>query len=514
MTLTPKERALNKTKIEISKDILRVIEMSALSGLGELQYFLYYLHISRLIPTFGNVPESGQHITGIYVRQLDDAYKYIIQIIVKHGRNRHLKTASDSLLINLDLVHSLTKSVLNINSKFETLSFLTMFNNLEVSGERDQNVKINLKEITEDERSSKFLYYGVRADMENDRQKENQKKKNDFLEYFRSEYAPYSDLFLKEFNVSIDDFIELVDWMVETVILQSKKNEKDFTHLENGNVDVQDYKTVMLFSVSMFLKKETLRDEFGEKFNKILHRLIFKTDEFDEQQLKYNLIARQPIINKNDYFIISPEILLDSLFVNSHYSLLEASAVKEEYKARYSKVFVDKISNIAKEEGFEEFTRDFELYEGRDQIGDLDIILKNCKNEFLLIEAKNHSIPMDVYFHDLGATERRLTQLANEWEKKVDKRKKHLDMNYLKYGIGPNFRYIIVTKTPEIISHFSAYLILSLDEFKHWIKRRDIETTFDDIFKSVYNLDSVSFTEKQLATMQDDLSTGWRFEKE
>src|SRR5205823_1819723 len=133
------------------------------------------------------------------------------------------------------------------------------------------------------------------------------------------------------------------------------------------------------------------------------------------------------------------------------------------------------------------------------------------KNEFLLIEAKNHSVPMDVYFHDQEATEKRLKQLQKEWEKKVDKRQKHLQLHHSNYGISSSFKYIIVTKTPEIISHFSSYLILSLDEFKRWIKTRNLATTFDDLFKMVYKLDDVQFTPEQLVLMQKDLSTGLRF---
>ena len=114
------------------------------------------------------------------------------------------------------------------------------------------------------------------------------------------------------------------------------------------------------------------------------------------------------MIDKKDFFIISPEILLDSFFVNSHYSLLEAGELKEQYKKRYAKVFVDKILEKANVCGFEEVARDLDLYEGKNEIGDIDLVVKNGKNEYLLIEAKNHSIPMDVHFHDLEATEKDL----------------------------------------------------------------------------------------------------------
>lgn len=75
MIVTPKKRAISKTKLEISKDISQLIEMAKHCGYGELQYFLHYLHFSRLLPSFGNVPVSKQQVIGVYVRQLNDAYK-------------------------------------------------------------------------------------------------------------------------------------------------------------------------------------------------------------------------------------------------------------------------------------------------------------------------------------------------------------------------------------------------------------------------------------------------------
>jgi hypothetical protein len=514
MTPTPKERAISKTKLEISKDISQLVEMAKHCGYGELQYFLHYLHFSRLLPSSGNVPESELQVIGVYVRQLNDAYKYLVQIVAKHCKNGYLKNTLNNAFINSNLVQLMTKVVLGINSKFETLSFLTMFTNVEVTGERDQHVKMNLEEITKDERMNKFLYYGVRASRENDFQKENPKKKDVFLTHFKNEYSPYADLFAQEFNVTVDEFIDLIDWLLETVTEQAKSKEKDYVYLKDDIVDVQAYQTIMLFSFSMFVKKKALVEKFGNKFDKGLSRLTFQPAQFDEEQLRYNLIARQPLIDKGDFFIVSPEILLDSLFVNSHYSLLEAGDVKEEYKKRYSKIFVDKIAAIAATQGYQEFSRELELYEGKNQIGDLDLIVKNDKNEFLLIEAKNHAVPMDVYFHDQEATEKRLSQLTNEWEKKVHKRQKHLEAKHSDYGISSTFKYIIVSKTPEILSHFSNYLILSLDEFKHWINANNIEATFEDIFKSVYKLDEIPFTKEQLDSMQKELSPGWRFEKE
>src|SRR5690606_31302238 len=135
----------------------------------------------------------------------------------------------------------------------------------------------------------------------------------------------------------------------------------------------------------------------------------------------------------------------------------ESDNVKEEYKKRYSDKFVDRLETIASKHGYVEHSRELELYEGKNQIGDLDIVLFNeQKNHYLLIEAKNHALSLDVYFHDFEATEKRLEYLTNAWEKKVERRYNNVKDSHEKYGIGSSFDYIIVSRYPEILSHFSS----------------------------------------------------------
>lgn len=511
---TPKERAIDKTNLEISKDINEVIEIAKRLGVGEIFYYLHYLHFIRLIKVFGNVPENQKEVSAVYVRQMTDAYKYIIQVLFKHSPKQFVKNSINNSFINPKGVQFLTGVVLGINSKYETLSFLTLFDNLEVYGERGQFVKLHLETVTKDERLNKFFNYAVRADRENDLQKKNVRTKNDFLKHFSDEYIPYSDLFEVEFTITLDDFINLIDYILETVTSQIQANEKKYVFLENGKVDIQAYGTIMLFGNSLLINKQILIDKFGQNSKKIIERLTFKPTEFEEQQLRYNLIARQPLLDYGDKLLVSPEILLDSLFVNSHYSLLEASSSKEEYKKRYSSIFVDKISQIAGKYDYTEVTRELELFDGKNQIGDLDLVLKSSNNQYLLVEAKNHTIPMDVYFHDFEATEKRLAYLTKEWEAKVDRRFKHLHVNYANYSIAPTFTYIVISKSPEILSHFSNYLVLNLSEFEYWLSQDDTTLTFQKVFEDFYKMNEDTFTPEQMEQMQKDLNTGWRFEKE
>jgi len=511
MTLTPKQRAITKGKNEINKDISRLIGMAKYCGLGELLYFLHYLHFTRLTHEILNIPEEKKEMLKIYGRRLDDAFKYQIQILAKHAQSGFVKEDRCGMVINSELINEMHKHALEINAKFESVSFISTLNTVEVSGERDQHVRVKLAEI-KDEHLSKFFKYNLRADREHSDERTPQLM-GAFFDYFKDEYEPYSDLFLKEFKITIEEFIELIKWLIDNINLKITSQQKNFPLTKNGKVDIHDYRSIMLYGSSLLIEKEDIYSRFGEKVKHILSKLVFKTSSYNEQELKFNIIERQPLIEKEDFFVVSPELLLDSFYANSHYSLLESGAIKEEYKKRYSKIFVDKILLKAQQYGFREFLRDFELYEGKNQIGDIDLIVTNDKNEFLMIEAKNHSVPLDVYVHDFEATKARLQTLQREWVAKVRRRVLNLQKYHEKYGISKDFKYIIVSKSPEIVSHFSDFLILSLREFGTWISAQDLQKSFADLYEQLYELDD-TLTKKQLNSITKDLLSHWTFTNE
>lgn len=511
MSQTPKQRAINKAKLEITKDISRLVTMAKMCGLGELLYFLHYLHFTRLTLDFGNVKENDKDMLGIYSRRIDDAFKYVTQIVAKHGKKGFVKDEATNMVINGELLQQMNQHALEINSKFESVSFISTFKTVEVRGERDQHARVKLEEM-KDEHLGKFFNYSLRADKEHAEERKPQLL-NHFFTIFKQEYDPYADLFYKEFGVSIDEFIELTNWLIEKINGSIKSKEKQFPLTIKGKVDIQDYRSILLYGTSLLIEKKDILEKFGEKVTPILKRLTLDVHQYDEQELKFNIIDRQPLIDMGSFYIVSPELLVDSYYANSHYSLLEAGDIKEEYKKRYSKIFVDKILLKSTEFGYKEFSRDFELYEGKNQIGDIDLVVKNDNNYFLLIEAKNHSIPMDVYIHDFEATEKRLKALQEDWEKKVRKRLQHLQSKHANYGISENFKYVIVTKAPEILSHFSNFLVLSLREFGLWLQEGNPEFTFNDFYQKTYRLDD-KLTKEQLKSITEDLLRHWTFAKE
>jgi hypothetical protein len=510
---THKQRAIEKITFEISKDTNEVINIAKLSGMGEMLYYLHYLHFIRLMNVFIEIPEKNKEMMALYERQLTDAYKYIIQVLYKFSHTGIIEDQTNNSIINQKKTLFLTKVVLNINSKYESLSFFTLFDDIKVSGERDQFVELNMENVVKDERLNKFFMYAARTEREGKMQKDVIWTKDHFLSNFMEEYKPYADLFQKEFNISLEKFIELIDYILEYLVFQMKSKESQYILLEDGNVDIKAYGNILSIGESMFIEKSILLQKFGDRIEKIIERLCLKASDFDEYQLKYNLIARQPLLDYGEHLLVSPELLLDSLFVNSHYSLLESGDSREEYKKRYATKFVDKISDLGKRYGFEEVNRELELYEDKKQIGDIDLVLKNSAGHFILVEAKNHAIPMDVYFCDHLATEKRLDYLQKEWEAKVNKRKTHLKAHHSNYGIGAEFTYIIVSKSPEILSHFSDYLVLTLNEFYFWLSKEDLTLPFQVIIDDYYKMNDELYTPGQMEKMVSELNTGWSFHK-
>ena len=112
-------------------------------------------------------------------------------------------------------------------------------------------------------------------------------------------------------------------------------------------------------------------------FGQILERLTFNYENFNPKELKFHQITRQPFIAKDNTLVISPELILDSLFTNIHYSLIESLDIKAEYISRQASLFLDKIATIATKFDYTEVDRELDLYEGKNQIGDIDILFKH-----------------------------------------------------------------------------------------------------------------------------------------
>src|ERR1700739_5186724 len=124
---TPKQRALEKTQAELKNDIKEVIFFSTHTGIGELLFFLSGLHTIRIVSYKNEVPLADKEMFAVITRQATDAYKYLIQVLYKNGKKGLVEYKTTETYINPEMVAALTHSVTHINSKYETLSMLSLF---------------------------------------------------------------------------------------------------------------------------------------------------------------------------------------------------------------------------------------------------------------------------------------------------------------------------------------------------------------------------------------------------
>lgn len=509
-----KERALKKLRAEIGKDIGIAVDLAKQCGILELLYFVYYLHWVRLLNRFPNAGKVKKEVLSAYSNALEESIKYIISIIAKYGNWAiavDKKTSTPKL--NLELIQVLLKMGTYINSKYETNGVIQLFE-VQVSGERDQHVKIDTSSANTNPDVRKLFDYFVRIDDDNNIKKNSKQSKEVLLQNFNDEYSPFADLFKEELGVTIEEFRYLIDTLLQKVTACIKSKEPHFEKLDNGNIDVTSQITFFHFCQCFLYDRKNLLSTFDKKFHAVIERLIFKPASFDESQLRFHNVTRQPILAHESFIILSPELLLDSVFTNIHYSLIESEATKDAYKAKQSSLFLNKLVSIANKYGFTEVEREKDLFEGKNQIGDIDLVLKDKNGNYILIEAKNHALPMDIYFKDVAKTKEHLVYLQSQWEKKVQKRIEHLKDKHENYSIPASYMYIVVSRFPEVISHYSNLFVVSIQEFEEWLKSGRKHSSFEQFSHDLYSTKEPVFTKEELEEMQKANIFFGRFEKE
>lgn len=509
-----REKALKKLHQELAKDIGVAVKMAERCGLVELLYFVYRLRWLRLMHLSPRASKSKPHVLNMYRNSFSDSIRYIAPLIAKFGDwSYSVDKASGSLVFELKLVQDFLKIGNYINSKFETDSFIRLLD-VDVGGERNQHIKIDFSTVDRNEETRKYFHYFRRIDINNEIEKNKLHSSDDLLQMFREEYLGVEDLFYEELGITVKEFCLFIENILKAVTEKIESSVPKFKKLDNGNLDVQDFQTFIHYSKAFVHDKNKLLKRVGEKYQSILERLIFKNSSFDEKELRYFKIHREPILSNGQLLVISPEFILDSLLINTHYLLTESTTAKDEYKARRANSFIDKLVKIAEKHGLKEAEREVELFEGKRMLGDIDLILRGQNGECLLIEAKNHVLPLDVYFQNVDRTRDHLEYQKEKWEAKVLKRLEHLKVNSNEYGIPEDYQYVIVTLFPEIISHFSELLILSLQEFEVWLQDYTAIDTFDQFQSSYYSTLDKNLSEQDLKGMQEAKMFLGRFEKE
>ncbi len=494
-----KEKNIKKINEDINNYIKQSVNLANNANIMELLYFIYSLHFLRLSrPSDYAGTSYNPKLIQLSNQQFEEAIKYIIQILAKYSKSEIVEE-NNRIVFNQDIIQQILKNANNINSKYETVAMINLFD----IKENDNSFEIDLDSLKNNPKLKSFFDYFIRIDIDNDLKKTQKSDRDIFLQAYKEEFKNYDDLFEITFGITIDNFCSVIVKLTDYVINNINKNVVNFAKLSNGNIDVLHYKSVLWGAFSFVVDKGQIQKDFNEKELNLINKLTFSSNEYNENELRFHYITRKPLIERDESYFISPTLLLDSLYTNTHYTLLEKSDIKEEYKKRYSNIFLDKILEIATDFGYNEVERELELYEGKQQIGDIDLILKNADNHYLLIEAKNHALQMAVYFKDIQATNKHLLYLQEKWEKKVIARNNHLKEYFSNYNINENFNYLIVSKYPEIISHFSELFVLSVFEFEQWLKKNKPSYNFKEFHRELYDELNYNLSETDLKILND-----------
>lgn len=493
-----KKTALELLSIEIDWKIDLLAKESKGATIGELFYFLTIVHLARVAIIIGRHPKENERTTILRDQVADEVYKYIIQCVLKFGTK--ILAFKNGAPMNETLIRKLTEYATSVMSKFETYSFMTRMSEFSIlEGGKFKFSMKNASDWTTDD--GKKWKYGLRVSQNTFEKKGKGISKEEVYKRFQLEYAEVEHLFIKGYGLTISEFLNLVDFLITTVTTNIEK--ASFTKDEDGTINMKRYQNIMKFGYALFVPRSAIAQQFGPKIQAALESIIFKEHKFNEKELRFHQLARQPLLNYGDLLVVSPELLLDSIIVNTHFSFLESRNTHEEYKGLASNIFLDKVSKIFSENGYVERFRNLDLLDGNKKLGDIDLVFENSDGHWILVEAKNHFLPLDVYFNDENAVETRLIETKN-WEQKVERRNNYLKTNYKKYSIGANFTYMFVTRSPEILTHFSTYKVLDLFELEKFLIQHKSETDIEVLIDKIYG-----FNDEELRKNDPSLFDEW-----
>jgi len=500
-SVSVKERnvALEKLELGINNDINELVSISKNCSATELYYLIYLIKLSRILKmnsdTYPNVrPEYMNLLSSSW----EEALKYSIQLVYKYGNK-------PSNVFNHAIATAMHKKAALLNSKFDTRSLIKLFD-VEVSGDQKYlNLDTSLLYKNADVKS--LFNYFLRIELDNNLHKGNLHSLKDLILLFRKEFSPASMLFEREFGVSIDVYIHFYEYVSNLLIKKLSEFEKIAPKLPNGQISSMQEETIYMFISHIMVAEKDIIKKMGRKIQPLIQRLILDPTEIVDDQLHYHQLARKPILRAvTGELIISPDLFLDSLFTNTHYSLLQGSkAISDLYQSITGNSFLTQVQAITRKYGYTRVHTNLELYKGKVQLGDLDLVLKNKSGHTLIIEAKRHALPMQVYFKDTEATLKRLDDLKKKWESKVIRRIEHLKEKHIAYGIKEPYTYLIVSLNPEILSHHSDILCLTLNELESYLSIKDKkEISFKKIVEITYNNNDWHLTEAELKQLRVD----------
>lgn len=492
-------RAIAKLHQELSKDIGVAVKIAKTCGLWEILRFCYLLRISRILRLVPEYVANLSHADVIEIQLRDDALKYALSLAVKHGDWR--RRASDiKLFENFDHVRvdRLERVTRHINAKFEAEVLLNVAE-VRVLGSRDQYCEVDIAAGINDPLRAIYLEFGFRIEQSTMQMKCDLRSPEELVERLRQDYADLGDLFESDCGITLNAFCDGMLDLQKMLLIKIEAQMQKAAFRTNGLVDIEASQTFIAIARGFHFADSELASSLSSEFVGYMKRNPFDEEKFSDSELRFHYLTRRPFLMGEGFFILSPDLIFDSLLANVHFTLLESDAAKDEYKKRRSEQFVDEISHAAIRAGYSEVARDVDLVKGKQQLGDIDLVLTNTSTgHTLFVEAKNHALPLPVYFRNPHAINAHINS-TRDWERKVMRRIEHLCGDSPSYSVTGSWDYLVVSRMPEPLSHVTALLVLSMYEFSNWVTQTPRPSSFVDFYQAFYkpNVEKMSMVEMQ-----------------
>lgn len=499
-----RSRAISKLRAELEKDISRAINIARSCSLWDLLRLLYELRLARLIMV---LPEYRQQLSpaGLATFHLnDESMKYAISLAAKHGQWNDF-SAITTPLANFDIsrVHQLEAVTRHINAKFET-EILLNIGEVEVVGERDEDCLINLEAGLRDPKRAMHLKFGLRLENFTRDQKDDSLPILDLINRFRDEYSALSEIYEADNGISIDEYCQGMLDIHNTLVARGMEVEAELLGEDKDRLDPFLAETFIKLARTFIMTDAEMDASLSPNFLAYLRRIPFDSTAIDDSELRYHYVSRRPFLIGNGFAIFSPELVFDSVLGNTRYTFLESVKSKQKFMKHSAAQFIDKISKVAARAGYHEVGRDIYLKEGKKDIGDIDLFLWNAEEDHsLLVEAKNHTLPLPVYFRSPEAVDEHVSR-NRDWESKVQRRITHLRGDDRSFCVLGDWDYLVVSLMPEPLSHVTDILILSLGEFERWLSETPRPSKFSQLHEILHSPNLTSYSLDEMQRMQEE----------
>lgn len=139
--MNSKQEVLNKIEYETKRTIEKVKSLCSQITYGELSYCIYYIHVIRILKN-----KELESLTNMSIDRFNDVLKHSISCIFKYTNIS--KTLNNTYSININNSILLTEIINHLHNLHEISPVIKALDKIELEGERNQILKIDLSEFT------------------------------------------------------------------------------------------------------------------------------------------------------------------------------------------------------------------------------------------------------------------------------------------------------------------------------------------------------------------------------